>query len=402
MQTLALRGPARSARGGQALLVVWTRGTLRSDEAEQKRMDRDDEPSAATVSVTLDELGWSDVFARHMPENPALRPARVTSVYAARVDLWTTEGPRLASLRSRALRDAPIEGGVAVGDWVAVGQAGGDANEVVVEAILPRRTAFLRQAAGERAEPQAIAANVDRVFVVTAVDTDFNLRRVERYLVAIAAGGAEAQIILTKADLVDDIEPMLAEASALAPAFATSAKRGRGVEELRARIPLGTTATVVGSSGVGKSALVNRLLGREVQLEQAVRAYDGRGRHTTTRRELFFLPGGGLLIDTPGMRELKPWLPPKTEIDDTFEDVAEVAAACRYRDCLHEKEPGCAVRAAVEAGELTEERVASWQKLSREQTELAPRQSAFAAAVGKKRTRVISVALRKRVREKYS
>jgi ribosome biogenesis GTPase len=337
-----------------------------------------------------------------MPADAALRPARVASVYSARVDLWTPEGPRLASLRSRALRDAPIEGGVAVGDWVAVAQAGADVNEVVVEAILPRRTVFLRQAAGERAEPQAIAANIDRVFVVTAVDTDFNLRRVERYLVAIAAGGAEAQIVLTKSDLAVDIAPMVAQASALAPTFATSAKNGNGVDELLARIPRGTTATVVGSSGVGKSALVNRLLGRDVQLEGAVRAYDGRGRHTTTRRELFLLPGAGLLIDTPGMRELKPWLPDGAEVDDAFEDIAAIAEACRYRDCVHAGEPGCAVRAAIEAGELPADRVGSWQKLAREQTELGPRQATFAAVAEKRKGRTQSLALRKRLKEKDS
>ncbi len=352
--------------------------------------------------ITLEDLGWRDEVAVGLgPEGASgLSPARVASVYAARVDLWTPHGPRLASLRSRALREAPIEGGVAVGDWALVAPASSTADEVVVEAILPRRTVFLRQAAGERAEPQAIAANIDRVFVVTAVDTDFNLRRVERYLVAIAAGGAEAQIVLTKADLVPNVEPMLEQASALAPAFATSSKSGYGVEELLARIPRGTTAAVVGSSGVGKSALVNRLLGRAVQLEGEVRAYDGRGRHTTTRRELFMLPGAGLLIDTPGMRELKPWLPEGVQVDDAFDDVAAFAAECRYRDCAHAGEPGCAVRAALERGELTTERVDSWKKLSRERVDLAPRQATFASVEAKRKGRAGSMALRKRLRDK--
>lgn len=349
--------------------------------------------------LTLEELGWSDALAGHVPAGSGLAPARVASVYAARVDVWTREGPRLASLRSRALRDA--EGGVAVGDWALVARAGADTTEVVVEAILPRRTAFLRQAAGERAEPQAIAANVDRVFVVTSVEGDVNVRRLERYLVAIAAGGAEAQIVLTKADLVEDIGLVLERVGALAPAFATSARDGRGVDELLARIPRGTTATVVGSSGVGKSALVNRLLGRDVQLEGAVRAYDGRGRHTTTRRELFVLPGGGLLIDTPGMRELKPWLPEGSLDDDTFDDVAAFAGACRYRDCGHAREPGCAVRAALEAGELSEARLTAWQKLSRERAERAERQASFAAVTeSRRRARTNTLALRKRLKDK--
>jgi ribosome biogenesis GTPase len=145
---------------------------------------------------------------------------------------------------------------------------------------------------------------------------------------------------------------------------------------------------------------LNRLLGRDVQLEGAVRAHDGRGRHTTTRRELFMLPGAGLLIDTPGMRELKPWLPGGTPVDDAFEDVAAVAAACRYRDCLHASEPGCAVQAALEAGELAEDRFRAWQKLSRERVELAPRQATFAAVENKRRSRNMSVALRKRLKQK--
>ncbi len=352
-------------------------------------------------TITLEELGWSDELARQVPEaSDGFRPARVASVYAARVDLWTPEGPRLASLRSRALRDAPIQGGVAVGDWALVAPATSSADEVVVEAILPRRTVFLRQAAGERAEPQAIAANIDRVFVVTAADADFNIRRLERYLVAIGAGGAEAQIVLTKADLCPDIGSMLEQASALAPAFATSSKSGYGIEELLARIPRGTTATVAGSSGVGKSALVNRLIGRAVQLEGEVRAYDGRGRHTTTRREMFMLPGAGLLIDTPGMRELKPWLPEGLQVDDAFDDVTAFAAECRYRDCGHAAEPGCAVRAALEAGELSRQRVEAWQKLGRERAELAPRQATFAAVEAKRKERSGAMSLRRRLREK--
>lgn len=336
-----------------------------------------DRKSTGEEGVPLEDLGWSEDLAEAMPSAPALRPARVACVYAARVDLLSPEGPRLASLRSRALREAPIEGGVAVGDWVAVGPASADSAEVVVEAILPRRTVFLRQAAGERAEPQAIAANVDRVFVVTSVDADFNIRRLERYLVAIASGGAEARIVVSKADLSADLEPLLARARALAPAFASSARTGEGIEELRQAIPRGATAAIVGSSGVGKSALVNALFGREVQLEGAVRAHDRRGRHTTTRREMFLVPGGGLLIDTPGMRELKPW--GAAALDDAFEDLAAVAEGCRYRDCLHRTEPGCAVRRAVELGELTPERLEAFHKLEGERAELAPRQATFAA-----------------------
>lgn len=288
------------------------------------------------------------------------RHGRVASVHAVRVDVWTEAGPVQASLRSRFLRgsgEEGIEGGIAVGDEVRLGDT-----EDVVEEVLPRKTVFMRQAAGERTEPQAIAANIDRVFVVTSAE-DWNLRRLERYLVAIGAGGAEAEIVLAKADLGTDVEVT----EAIAPKLFTSAKTGQGLDELRARIPAGITVAFVGSSGVGKSALVNSMLGRDVQLEGAVRASDGRGRHTTTRRELFRVPEGGLLIDTPGMRELKPWLP-GGDVDDTFDDVAELAERCRYRDCRHEREPGCAVRAAVESSGLAVDRLESWQKLTRERS----------------------------------
>lgn len=305
-----------------------------------------------------------------------MRRGRVASVHAVRVDVWTEAGPVQASLRSRFLR---IEGGIAVGDEVNLGET-----EDVVEEVLPRKTVFMRQAAGERTEPQAIAANIDRVFVVTSAE-DWNLRRLERYLVAIAAGGAEAEIVLSKADIATEVETT----EAIAPKLLTSAKTGEGLEELRARIPEGTTVAFVGSSGVGKSALVNSMLGRDAQLEGAVRAHDGKGRHTTTRRELFRVPGGGLLIDTPGMRELKPWLP-GGEIDDTFDDIAELAAACRYRDCKHESEPGCAVREATRTGALAADRLESWNKLTHERS----------AQADKARGRTASMALRKRLREK--
>jgi ribosome biogenesis GTPase len=300
----------------------------------------------------------------------------VASVHAVRVDVWTESGPVQASLRSRFLR---IEGGIAVGDEVQLGDT-----EDVVEEVLPRKTVFMRQAAGERTEPQAIAANIDRVFVVTSAE-DWNLRRLERYLVAIAAGGAEAEIVLSKADISSEVETT----ETISPKLVTSAKTGQGLEELRARIPTGTTVAFVGSSGVGKSALLNAMLGREAQLEGAVRAYDGRGRHTTTRRELFRVPNGGLLIDTPGMRELKPWLP-GGEVDDTFDDIADLAQSCRYRDCKHESEPGCAVREAVKQGVLAAERLESWNKLTHERS----------AQADKARGRAGSVALRKRLREK--
>jgi ribosome biogenesis GTPase len=361
-------------------------------------------PSPEPRPLSLDELGWSVAFAAHVTEAEAeagLRPARVASVYSAHADVWLgdTAVPRMAQLRGRALRDAP-EGGVAVGDWALVASASEGSEDVVIERILPRRSAFVRQAAGERSEPQAIAANVDRVLVVTSAEGDFNARRLERYLVAIAGSGAEPVIVLAKADLAHDMKDLLLEAAKLAPVVSTSARTGLGLDELRALIPRGTTVAMVGSSGVGKSALVNALLGRSAQHEGAVRAYDKRGRHTTTKRSLFALPGGGLLVDTPGMRELKPWQAGAAgdeDVEGAFTDISDLAASCKYTDCRHVAEPGCAIRAALAAGTLDAERAASWEKLERERGERKARQGVFAQLQEKRRARSGAVLLRKRL-----
>ena len=310
--------------------------------------------------MTLDDLGWNADFAAAMPENAGIVPARVSSVHGVLVDVWTTEGQRTASMRG-TLRGATGEGGLVVGDWVALAEGGS-----VIAAVLPRRTVFLRQAAGEREVAQAIAANVDRVFVVTSVEGDFNVRRLERYLLAIAGGGAEPVIVLSKSDLLDDPSAFVKEAETLARVVVTSAMKDVGIDDLRALMPAGSTSVLVGSSGVGKSAIVNRLLGKEVQREGHVRAHDKRGRHTTTRRELFALPGGGLVVDTPGMRELKVWQAANEDSEDAFDDLFAIAANCKYRDCRHANEPGCAVREAVASGTFEAARLASFQKLEAE------------------------------------
>ena len=361
---------------------------------------------APDAPLDLPILGWTEALAAAMPPGPGLVPARVSSVYATRADVLTAAGPRHGLMRGRALREATDLGGVAVGDWVAIAETVQAEEirasaEVVIEAILPRRTVFMRQAAGERAEPQAIAANIDVVFVVTSLDGDFNERRLERYLVAIRSGGAEPCVLLSKADLAHEAHPIVVAASAMAPVLLVSARTGQGIEEVRARVGPGTTAALVGSSGVGKSALVNALLGRGEQREGEVREHDRRGRHTTTRRSLFLLPSGGLLVDTPGMRELKPWQPEGTEAEseDVFEDVAALAAGCRYRDCRHEGEPGCAVEAAAAAGGLAAERLAAYRKLVAERAGLSARQAAHAAEQ-ERRAKAAAVGLRQRLKFK--
>jgi ribosome biogenesis GTPase len=237
----------------------------------------------------------------------------------------------------------------------------------VIERVLARRTVFTRGAAGRQVRAQAVAANVDLVFAVCGLDADFNVRRIERYLARIAASGAAAAVILTKADLCDDVAARVAEVeghAAGAPVLVTSALRAEGIDALRARIADGMTVALVGSSGAGKSTLVNALAGEARMATGAVRARDGRGRHVTTRRQLILLPGGGLLVDTPGMRELQ--LAGDDGLDAVFADVAALAERCRYRDCQHDAEPGCAVKAAVASGELDADRLEHLRKLARE------------------------------------
>lgn len=358
----------------------------------------------STTTTTLEELGWSTAFAAHVTAaDEGLRPARVVSVYGMRVGVWLPDsGVQLAAVRGRAKRAAADEGGITVGDWVLVASVHADhadpAGEVVVERVLPRRTVFVRQAAGERAEPQAIVANVDRVLVVTSVDGDFNLRRLERYLVAIAGSGAESVIVVAKADLTTDASELLRTAGALAPTLLTSVRTGEGLDELRALVPRGTTVALVGSSGVGKSALVNALLGRDEQAEGAVREHDRRGRHTTTRRSIFPIPRGGLVVDTPGMRELTPWQASEgadADADEAFADLVALASSCRYRDCRHAAEPGCAIRAAVASGELDAARVASWEKLEGDREARRARQTAFAGLQAKRKARAASATQKK-------
>jgi ribosome biogenesis GTPase len=238
----------------------------------------------------------------------------------------------------------------AVGDYVVV-----DAG--AVREILPRRTKLSRKAAGERATEQLVAANIDKVFIVCGLDSDYNPRRIERYLVAVRSGGAIPVVLLNKVDLCPDAAARVAEIAALgAEVHAISARAGDGL----AALAIGPTETVcfVGSSGAGKSTLVNRLLGREAQRTQEVRADDDRGRHTTSSRELFPLPGGGFVIDTPGMREIGLW-DAEGGLAAAFADIDDAAAGCRFRDCRHEDEPGCAVRDAVAA-----DRLADWRKLA--------------------------------------
>jgi ribosome biogenesis GTPase / thiamine phosphate phosphatase len=267
------------------------------------------------------------------------------------------------------------------GDWVAAREVA--PGQAIVEAVLPRRTLFVRRAAGRREEQQPLAANIDVVFLVCGLDGDFNLRRLERYLTLAAESGAAPVVVLNKADITGERDARVAQAAAVAgsaPVVACSARTCEGLEALTAYVGCGQTVALLGSSGVGKSSIVNRLLGEERFETAGVRESDSRGRHTTTRRELVVLPRGGVLIDTPGMRELQLWAGADS-VNSAFDEIGALAASCRYGDCGHSNEPGCAVAAALAAGTLDADRLSSYQKLLRE----AQRHALLADPVAAKR-----------------
>ena len=254
-----------------------------------------------------------------------------------------------------------------VGDWVVLKDAPGHDRTAVIDRVLARRTVFTRGAAGRQARAQVVAANVDLVFAVCGLDADFNVRRIERYLARIWASGAQPSVILNKADICEDTATRIAEVERQCPGVpvhVTSALRSEGIKSVRACIHHGMTVAVVGSSGAGKSTLVNALLGEDRMLTGKVRARDGRGCHVTTHRQLVLLPEGGLLLDTPGMRELQ--LVDEEGIDAVFKDIAALSTRCRYRDCRHDTEPGCAVKDAVESGDIAADRLEHYRKLEKE------------------------------------
>jgi ribosome biogenesis GTPase / thiamine phosphate phosphatase len=316
----------------------------------------------------LRELGWNDELADNL--DSGLVPGRVAAVHRGAFDVWTADAAFRTRLPGRALHDG-ID--VAVGDWVGLGDG-------LIRAVMPRRSAIVRNAAGLTTTAQTLAANVDVAFVVSSLGPDLEPRRIERYLVTIWESGAAPEIVLTKADRLDDPWPLTAEVESVAlgvPVHVVSAVTGQGCDALRARIEPGTTAVLLGSSGVGKSTLVNRWLSDDVMTTRETREDDDEGRHTTSHRQLLQLPGGGLVIDTPGLRELQLWDVGSAGLEATFSDVEELAADCRFGDCTHVHEPGCAVLGAVEAGELPHERLHSWRKLQRELHAIAMRHDAL-------------------------
>lgn len=317
--------------------------------------------------MSLHPLGWTprleSAFAPHRALG--LEPARVAREDRERYLLLDAAGERPAVLAGRLRHEARGRLDLpAVGDWVAVRP--GDRATIV--AVLPRSSAFVRKVAGLVTEEQVVAANVDAVFLVTGLDHDFNPRRLERYLAVAWESGASPVVVLNKSDLAADLEARLDEAASVAvgsPVVALSAIEASGLEALDPWLEPGRTVALLGSSGAGKSTLLNALMGADRQATTAVRDGDSRGRHTTTARELFVLPRGSLVLDTPGMRELALWSGDE-KLPDAFPEIADLASGCRFRDCRHQTEPGCAVRDALERGTLDPDRFASWSKLQRE------------------------------------
>lgn len=351
--------------------------------------------------MLLASFGWTEKretgFAPHAALG--LRPARVLREERERYRIVGETGECGAEVTGRFRRDALTRADFpAVGDWVAVRAPSGDGTHRI-EALLPRASAFTRKAAGTVTEEQVVAANVDTVFLVSGLDLDFNLRRIERYVAAAWESGAMPVVVLNKADLADDPDAAVAEVEGVAPGVpvvAVSAREDGNLEALRPWLVPGQTVALLGSSGVGKSTLVNALLGQDRMDTGTVRSGDSRGRHTTTHRELVPLPGGAVLMDTPGMRVLPLWAD-ETAVADAFPDIGALAASCRFRDCRHESEPGCAVRGGIEP-----ERLESWRKLQRELAWLARKQDVRLRIQEEGRWKAITKEQRRRKKAKGS
>ncbi|HUG47564.1 MAG TPA: ribosome small subunit-dependent GTPase A [Candidatus Limnocylindria bacterium] len=353
--------------------------------------------------IELQDLGW-DRRWESLFEEHALRglvPARVLSEERGRylVASAEAEGPAVVSGRfrngARAADEFP-----AVGDWVLLELPA--ASDAIIQAVLPRRSRFARAARGDVPGAQVAAANVDLVLVVAALDHDFNLARLERYLALAWSSGAEPTILLNKADLRPDVGEALGLVRSVAPAvpvYPLSAREGSGLDPVRALLEPGRTVALLGSSGVGKSTIVNALLGWERQAVREVREGDSRGRHTTTVRELIRLPSGALLIDSPGMRSVGMW-EAEDGLASAFADVDALAAQCRFSDCSHATEPGCAVQAAIADGSLAAQRLHSRQKLERELAAIERRRSPDRAELRRNGRRMTKF-VRNRMRTKY-
>ena len=356
--------------------------------------------------MPLSDLGWDEAFAREFAalaaDAPDLYPGRVAIEFNYLYRVYLHEGEAEAMLSGRLKHQATGRGDLpAVGDWVVLRRRAGEARGAIT-AVLPRRSRVSRRTAGHTTDEQVVAANLAVIFIVMAFGGDFSVRRLERYLLMARESGATPIVLLTKPDLADDVASGVAEAVAVAgdaPVHVVSPRSGAGLDEVRAHLSRGVTVALLGSSGVGKTTIINMLTGDDTRRTRDVRVSDSKGRHTTTHRELVLLPGGGLIIDTPGMRELQLW-DAADGVRETFDEIEALAPACRFGDCRHREEPGCAVKAAVEAGTIPAARLESYQRLQDELAFLSRQQDARAQIDEKRRGRVASKALRQHVKTK--
>ena len=320
------------------------------------------------MTTDMKDYGFCGDFAAESAQVEGLFPARIISQYKGLYRAVSASGELYAEISGKLRFEAkePVDL-PAVGDFVLLDRQDDECGNAVIQRVLPRKSVFMRKAAGETVQGQVVAANIDVVFICMALDNDFNLRRLERYMALAWDSGAQPVVVLTKADVCENTAEKLREAqrvAAGADVLAVSALETDGCERVKKYIETGCTAALIGSSGVGKSTLINRLTGSDALRTGETRG-DGRGRHTTTNRELILLEGGGLVIDTPGMRELGV-LGDSEGLERSFSDVEQITRRCRFADCSHTGEPGCAVRAALESGELEPERWESFLKLKAE------------------------------------
>jgi ribosome biogenesis GTPase len=361
--------------------------------------------AAKQVPVTLAALGWNDSLAQAFAPYAAegCEAARVTLELKGYCEVTGEAGARLGECSGKFIHSAKAPADYpAIGDWVAVTPQPGDPTRVAIQAVLPRRTKFSRRAAGEDVLEQIVAANVDTVFLVSSLDGNHHLHRLERYLAAAYASGAQPVVVLNKADLAEDTAALQAEIAGIAPAlpmFVISAQTRRGLKALAPWLQPGQTIALLGSSGVGKSTLINRLMGEKVQFTQEVREADHKGRHTTTQRELLITPDGVIIIDTPGMREIQPW-EAGAGLAAAFDDVAQIAGRCKFRDCTHTVEPGCAVTAALADGSLESARWQSYLRMLRASAHEIRRVDRPAAQQHRSQMKKLTKHLRQRVHEK--
>jgi ribosome biogenesis GTPase len=355
--------------------------------------------------MTLQGLGWDDEWARIIEPwaaKSAHQPGRVLIGFNYLYRVGIEGGEIDAVLSGRLKHHAERQGELpAVGDWVIIRKRPEEDRGAIV-AVLPRRSRFARRMAGNVTDEQVVAANVDVVFIVMALDDDFSVRRLERYLLMARESGAAPVVLLTKPDSSGDVPAQVAEVVAAAgdvPVHVLSPKLNQGLDQVAAYLTPGRTAALLGSSGVGKTTIINRLIGADVRKTRDVREWDSKGRHTTTHRELVVLPNGGLVIDTPGMRELQLW-DASESVRDTFDDIEALAGGCHFTDCRHRDEPRCAVKAAVDEGRLAPERLESYLKLQDELAFLARQQDERAQIEEKRRGKIGAKALRQHLKSK--